>query len=99
MPVTSNACFILFYSASVLDHSCKPNAVAVFSGTTAHIRCIQPVGVQKYGPNTVCSEKYIVYKSNCLLQKKNFSQIICENYLVCNVIIKPLMAVFAMFLL
>jgi len=29
--------------ASVLDHSCRPNAVAVFSGTTLQVRCIRPI--------------------------------------------------------
>ncbi|ELU10312.1 hypothetical protein CAPTEDRAFT_158133 [Capitella teleta] len=28
---------------SVLDHSCRPNAVAVFEGTTLRIRCVEPV--------------------------------------------------------
>jgi len=32
-----------YVRASVLDHSCRPNAVAVFSGTTLHVRCIRPI--------------------------------------------------------
>ena len=35
--------FILHCRPSVLDHSCQPNAVAVFSGTTLLVRCIRPI--------------------------------------------------------
>ena len=30
-------------SPSVINHSCRPNAVAVFSGTTLQIRCVSAI--------------------------------------------------------
>lgn len=33
----------VYLGASLLDHSCRPNAVAVFSGTTLQVRCIRPI--------------------------------------------------------
>lgn len=33
----------LYLGASILDHSCDPNAVAVFEGTTLHIRTLVDV--------------------------------------------------------
>lgn len=33
----------IYLTASILDHSCEPNAVAVFEGTTIHIRTIKSI--------------------------------------------------------
>ncbi|XP_045460738.1 histone-lysine N-methyltransferase SMYD3 [Harmonia axyridis] len=33
----------LYLGASVLDHSCDPNAVAIFEGTTIHVRALKPM--------------------------------------------------------
>ncbi|XP_066994320.2 histone-lysine N-methyltransferase SMYD3 [Anabrus simplex] len=35
----------IYLGASVIDHSCDPNAVAVFEGTTLHIRAVKPMPV------------------------------------------------------
>ena len=31
----------IFLAVSITDHSCKPNAVATFEGTTLHIHAIE----------------------------------------------------------
>lgn len=33
----------IFLGVSVTDHSCKPNAVATFEGTTLHIQAIEDI--------------------------------------------------------
>lgn len=33
----------IYLAASILDHSCEPNAVAVFDGTTIYIRCVKSI--------------------------------------------------------
>ncbi|KAK9882851.1 hypothetical protein WA026_023547 [Henosepilachna vigintioctopunctata] len=33
----------IYLGASVIDHSCKPNAIAMFEGTTLHIRATKPM--------------------------------------------------------
>lgn len=33
----------IFLGVSVTDHSCKPNAVATFEGTTLHIHAIEDI--------------------------------------------------------
>lgn len=33
----------IYLDASRINHSCKPNAVAIFEGTTLHIRAIKDI--------------------------------------------------------
>lgn len=33
----------IYLAASIIDHSCEPNAVAIFEGTTLNIRSIKPL--------------------------------------------------------
>lgn len=33
----------IYLAASILDHSCEPNAVAIFEGTTLNIRTTKPL--------------------------------------------------------
>lgn len=33
----------IYLAASIIDHSCEPNAVALFEGTTLNIRSVKPL--------------------------------------------------------
>lgn len=38
----------LYLGVSIIDHSCDPSAVAVFTGTTIHIRALQTMPVMDW---------------------------------------------------
>lgn len=39
----------IYLGCSVIDHSCDPNAVAVFEGVTIHIRAVKDMPVLDWG--------------------------------------------------
>ncbi|KAK2142227.1 hypothetical protein LSH36_983g00113 [Paralvinella palmiformis] len=83
----------LYLGASVLDHSCSPNVVVMFTGTRATVRCIKTFSMYKEGPimdqlmlatccpNSQCSGAIIDRngKLSCLMCRKDSSSDIYRN--------------------
>jgi len=60
----------IYLDASRLDHSCKPNAVTSFHGTSAHIRALEPIpkAYLDLGPKKMLSRIRTTYSVVDLLQ-------------------------------
>lgn len=64
----------IYLGASIIDHSCNPNAVAVFEGTTLYIRALknfhQPVDWSKVKNNYYICKSFVLFKFYCYFRLK-----------------------------
>ncbi|KAJ8931425.1 hypothetical protein NQ314_015664 [Rhamnusium bicolor] len=68
----------IYLGASVVDHSCKPNAVVTFEGTTLIMRALETL------PDFDWSKIFISYIDVMALKKERQKELECTYYFLCQ---------------